>query len=169
MNLALSDEQVFLQEAARGALGRFNTIASARDALDGGELPDLWPTAREAGWPGLLVSDEHGGAGLGPFEAMLVMTECGRRLAPVPLLGHLPATALLDRSGEHPKLLNALAEGDSRAAFVPARPPDALDDAWTVEPARGGRRAPAPRFAPGRQEDGPHPIDGRRGHRRDRR
>jgi alkylation response protein AidB-like acyl-CoA dehydrogenase len=160
MNLALSDEQVFLQEAARGALGRFNTIASARDALDGGALPDLWPTAREAGWPGLLVSEEHGGAGLGPFEAMLVMIECGRRLAPVPLLGHLPATALLDRSGEHPKLLQALAEGDRRAAFVPARPPDALEPAWTVDPARGGRRAPGPRFTPGKQDGGPHPIDG---------
>ena len=160
MNLALSDEQVFLQEAARGALGRFNTIAAARDALDGGELPDLWPTAREAGWSGLLVSDEHGGAGLGPFEAMLVMVECGRRLAPVPLLGHLPATALLDRSGEHPKLLASLAEGERRAAFVPARPPDSLDDAWTVDPLRGGRRAPAPRFDAGKQEGGPHPVDG---------
>jgi alkylation response protein AidB-like acyl-CoA dehydrogenase len=160
MNLALSDEQVFLQEAARGALARFDTVAAARDALDGGDLPDLWPTAREAGWTGLLVSDANGGAGLGPFEAMLVMVELGRRLAPVPLLGHLPATALLDRSGEHPKLLRSLAEGEARAAFVPARPPDGLEDAWTVEPRRGSDRAPAPRFTPGRQEGGPHPIDG---------
>ncbi|HEY2635994.1 MAG TPA: acyl-CoA dehydrogenase family protein [Solirubrobacteraceae bacterium] len=160
MNLALSDEQVFLQEAARGALGRVNTVAAAREALDGGELPDLWPTAREAGWSGLLVSDEHGGAGLGPFEAMLVMTECGRRLAPVPLLGHLPATALLDRSGEHPKLLNALAEGESRAAYIPARPPDSQQDGWTVETLRGAHRDPAPRFVAGKQEGGPHPIDG---------
>ena len=150
MNLALSDEQVFLQEAARGTLGRFNTVAAARDALDGGALPDLWPAAREAGWPGLLVSEEHGGAGLGPFEAMLVMIECGRRLAPVPLLGHLPATALLDRSSEHPELLYALAEGEKRAAFIPARPPDALERAWTVEPDRGAARAPAPRYAGGR-------------------
>ncbi|MFL5877482.1 MAG: acyl-CoA dehydrogenase family protein [Solirubrobacteraceae bacterium] len=160
MNLALSDEQVFLQEAARNALGRFDTVAAAREALDGAELPDLWPTAREAGWTGLLVADENGGAGLGPFEAMLVMSECGRRLAPVALLGHLPATALLQRSGGHPQLLTALAEGTRRAAYVPARPPDALDDAWTVDARRGAHRAAAPRFTAGRQEGGPHPIDG---------
>ncbi len=45
MNLALSDEQVFLREAARGALSRFKTLEAARAALDGNEdaLPDLWP------------------------------------------------------------------------------------------------------------------------------
>jgi alkylation response protein AidB-like acyl-CoA dehydrogenase len=160
MNLALSDEQVFLQEAARGALGRFDTVAAAREALDGAALPDLWPTAREAGWPGLLVSDEAGGAGLGPFEAMLVMTECGRRLAPVPLLGHLPATALLQSDGSHPKLLGALADGEARATFVPARPPDALEEGWTVDPERGAHRDPAPRFTAGKQEGGRHPVDG---------
>ena len=35
MNLALSDEQEFLREAARGALSRFKTIEAAREALDG--------------------------------------------------------------------------------------------------------------------------------------
>ena len=44
MNLALSDEQVFLREAARGALSRFKTFEAARAALDGepDALPDLW-------------------------------------------------------------------------------------------------------------------------------
>ena len=51
MNLALSDEQVFLREAARGALSRFKTLEAAREALDGDSsaMPDLWPTACEAG------------------------------------------------------------------------------------------------------------------------
>ena len=100
MNFALSDEQEFLKEAARGALSRVKTVEAARDALDGGELPDLWPTASEAGWPGLLVSEEHGGAALAPLEAMLVFEELGRVLASVPLLGHLPASLLLDRGGD---------------------------------------------------------------------
>ena len=65
MNLALSDEQVFLREAARGALSRFKTLEAAREALDGKDaLPDLWPMAKEAGWPGLLIDEAHGGAGL---------------------------------------------------------------------------------------------------------
>src|SRR5207237_2458065 len=91
MNLDLSDEQVFLREAARGALSRFKTLEAAREALDGNEnaLPDLWQTAKEAGWPGLLIDEEHGGAGLDAFDAMLVLGECGRVLASIPLLGHL--------------------------------------------------------------------------------
>jgi alkylation response protein AidB-like acyl-CoA dehydrogenase len=77
MNLALSDEQEFLREAARGALSRHKTIEAAREALERPEaLPDLWPMAVEAGWPGLLIEEEHGGAGLGIFDAMFVAEAC---------------------------------------------------------------------------------------------
>ena len=100
MNLALSDEQEFLREAARGALSRVKTVEAAREALEGGALPDLWPTAVEAGWPGLLVDEEHGGAGLGAFDAMLVAEECGRVLAAAPLLGLLPASGVLQAAGD---------------------------------------------------------------------
>jgi len=143
MNFALSDEQEFLKEAARGALARTPTVAAARAALDGDALPDLWPTAVAAGWPGLLVSDANGGAGLAPLEAMLVFEELGRVLAGVPLLGHLPASFLLDRGGPA-EVVAALAAGEQRAAFVPARPPSDVEAAWTVEPERGKVRAGAP-------------------------
>jgi alkylation response protein AidB-like acyl-CoA dehydrogenase len=141
MNLALTDEQEFLREAARGTLARTNTVEAARAALEGEELPDLWATACEAGWPGLLVSEDTGGAGLGPFDAMLVMGELGRVLAPVPLLGHLVASWLLDRGGYAD--IEAVAAGEKRAAFVGAMPPGDLDAAWTWEPARGKARPPA--------------------------
>jgi alkylation response protein AidB-like acyl-CoA dehydrogenase len=155
MNLALSDEQVFLREAARGALSRFKTLEAAREALDGNEgaLPDLWPTACEAGWPGLLIAEEHGGAGLDAFDAMLVLGECGRVLAGIPLLGHLPASAILDASaggeggaaGEGvPAMLAELASGARRAAYLPASPPDDLGGGWSVDPAHGLARPAAP-------------------------
>ncbi len=145
MNLALSDEQVFLREAARGALSRFKTVEAAREALDGkGDLPDLWPTACEAGWPGLLIDDAHGGAGLDAFDAMLVMGECGRVLAGVPLLGHLPATAILQDSPAAAELLGALASGERRAAYLPACPPNDLLDSWCVDPAHGMERQSPP-------------------------
>jgi alkylation response protein AidB-like acyl-CoA dehydrogenase len=148
MNFALSDEQEFLKEAARGTLSRVKTVEAAREALDGAALPDLWPAAVEAGWPGLLVSEDNGGAGLSVLEAMLVFEELGRVLASVPLLGHLPATFLLDRGGPA-EVVAALAAGEERAALVPARPPSDLGDGWTVEPAIGITRAPAPSFAGG--------------------
>ena len=144
MNFALSDEQEFLREAARGALSRHKTIEAARDALENPEgLPDLWPTAVEAGWPGLLIDEGQGGAGLGVFDAMLVAEECGRVLAAVPLLGLVPATAILGAAGD--ESLAAVAAGELRPAYLPARPPSELETGWTVEPRSGMARAEAPR------------------------
>jgi alkylation response protein AidB-like acyl-CoA dehydrogenase len=139
VNFALSEEQEFLKEAARGTLSRVKTVEAARDAIEGGALPDLWPAAREAGWPGLLVSEAHGGAGLSAMDAMLVFEELGRVLAAVPLLGHLPATFLHEDA--------ELAEGTRRAAYVPARPPSDIQDRWTVEPELGSVRPDAPEIA----------------------
>jgi len=143
MNLELTDEQTFLREAARDALSRVKTVAAAREALeDPSQLPELWPTAREAGWTGLLVSEERGGAGLSAFDAMLVMSEAGRVLAGVALLGHLPASELLDHAGD--ERTPAIADGELRACFVPARPPGDLGGGWTVEPPAGSVRLDAP-------------------------
>jgi alkylation response protein AidB-like acyl-CoA dehydrogenase len=146
MNLALSAEQVFLREAARGALSRFKTLEAAREALDGdtGALPDLWPTACEAGWPGLLIDEEQGGAGLDAFDAMLVLGECGRVLAGIGLLGHLPATAILNDSPSGAESLADLATGERRAAYLPVSPPDDLGGSWSADPASGAARAAAP-------------------------
>ena len=144
MNFALSDEQILLREAARGSLSRIKTVQAARDALENPDaLPDLWPTATEAGWPGLLVSEEHGGAGLNAFDALLVAEECGRVLASIPLLGALPASAILDAAGD--ESLEAVASGELRPAYVPARPPGDRESRWTVEPHNGLARADAPR------------------------
>jgi alkylation response protein AidB-like acyl-CoA dehydrogenase len=146
MNFALSDEQELLRESARGALARHKTVEAARAALETpGALPDLWPTTVNAGWPGLLISEDHGGAGLGAFDALLVAEECGRVLAGVALLGLLPATAILEAAGD-PSLAD-VAAGDVRPAYIPARPPGDLEPAWTVQPRSGMTRAEAPRAA----------------------
>jgi alkylation response protein AidB-like acyl-CoA dehydrogenase len=145
MNFALSDEQELLREAARGALSRVATVEAARGALDGEPLVDLWPTGVAAGWPGLLVSEERGGAGLGVMDALLIFAELGRVLAAVPLLGHLPASWLLDRAGH--ATAEAVGAGAERAAYVPAKPPTAVEPAWTVDARIGLARAPAPVLA----------------------
>jgi alkylation response protein AidB-like acyl-CoA dehydrogenase len=143
MNLALSDEQEFLREAARGALSRHKTVEAAREALENPDaLPDLWPVAVEAGWPGLLIDENHGGAGLGVFDAMLVAEECGRVLAGVPFLGVVPATAILNASSD--ESLAEVATGDVRPVYLPARPPSDLEADWTVEPHTGLSRVAAP-------------------------
>ena len=143
MNLNLSDEQEFLREAAANALARFKTVEAAREALeDPAALPDLWPTAVEAGWPGLLIRDEHGGAALGAYDAVLVAQEAGKVLAGVPLLGVLPATLLLDRGGY--TRIAEVAAGKLRPAWLPARPPGGHAAGWTVDPEQGMARGGAP-------------------------
>jgi alkylation response protein AidB-like acyl-CoA dehydrogenase len=143
MNFALTDEQMLLREAARGALSRHKTIEAARNALeDPGTLPDLWPLAVEAGWPGLLIDEQHGGAELEAFDALLVAEEVGRVLAAVPLLGLLPATAILNAAGD--ESLDTAAAGELRPVYLPARPPGDLEQSWTVEPRAGAVRAQVP-------------------------
>jgi alkylation response protein AidB-like acyl-CoA dehydrogenase len=137
MNISLTHEQEMLREAAADALSRLDTVAAAREALDGAARLDVWSTARETGWTGLLICEEHGGAGLGAFDAMLVFEQCGRRLAGAGLLGHLPATLLLERSAHAgdtraAAILPGLASGETRAASVQACPPNS-DHGWTIE------------------------------------
>jgi len=125
---ALTEEQTWLGDAVAGALARQDTLRAARAALDGAAPPSLWATAIEAGWPGLLSGEEVDGAALGALEAMLVVEGCGRVLADARLLGHLPATALLEMAGDR-ALRADLASGRCRAALV-----DGMAD---------GRRPPA--------------------------
>src|SRR5205823_6461705 len=138
----IADGQVLLGKAARGALSRFTTLEAAREALagDADALPELWPMAREAGWPGLLIDEEHGGAGLDAFDAMLVLGECGRVLASIKLLGHLVASAILNDAPAGAPLLADLASGERRAAYLPVKPPDDLAEEWTVDARVGSRR-----------------------------
>jgi alkylation response protein AidB-like acyl-CoA dehydrogenase len=64
-------------------------------------------------------------------------------LASVPLLGLVPATAILDAAGD--ESLDAIAQGELRPVYLPARPPGELEAGWSVEPASGWERAEAPR------------------------
>jgi len=118
MYLALTDEQTFLQEAAADALSRHKTVEHARAALDGENVPSVWDLAAEAGWTGLLTGEDADGVGLGAYEALLVLEICGRVLADARLLGHLPATALLEAAGADAELRGALARGERRAALI---------------------------------------------------
>jgi alkylation response protein AidB-like acyl-CoA dehydrogenase len=60
------------------------------------------------------------------------------------LLGHLPASAILAAAPAGAHLLDALAIGERRAAYLPVCPPDDLRDRWSVDPANGLERGPAP-------------------------
>ena len=151
MNLELSDEQELLREAARDALvARQDGRGRARRrSRTGRRCPTSGRLAVEAGWPGLLVTEDHGGAGLGALRRDA--RAAGVRAACSPAC-RCSATcrrrALLDRGRLRRALEAARRAASSRAAWLPARPPSDLDAGWTVERARaacarGPRRAAA--------------------------
>ncbi|MEU4580153.1 acyl-CoA dehydrogenase family protein [Nonomuraea sp. ATR24] len=80
---------------------------------------DLWKTlAGEIGVAGLLIPEEHGGAGATASEVAVVLEELGRGVAPVPFFtSAVLATRALVQAGAA-GLLERLADGRSTAALA---------------------------------------------------
>ena len=87
MELDFTPDQEELRAAIRGVLAKESPISVARRVVEHGDVPEtLWRTFAELGWPGLTISEEHGGVGLGAVEAALLAEELGRVVTPGPLL-----------------------------------------------------------------------------------
>jgi alkylation response protein AidB-like acyl-CoA dehydrogenase len=107
---------------------------------------ELWAELGQAGLLGLWLPEEYDGAGLGPIELARVLVEVGRRVAPVPLAAHGPASLLLAEHGSDPQKqawLPAAASGAKvltaavaeERSFAPERPTTvaaADGDGWTL-------------------------------------
>jgi alkylation response protein AidB-like acyl-CoA dehydrogenase len=153
IDLLYSDTETELRGAVRGLL---DDKAPWRDVLartETGQTYDdkLWHTlAAEVGCAGLLIPEEHGGAGASYREAAVVAEELGRSVAPVPFLGSaVIATAALLAAGDT-TLLPDLASGAITATLaVPfsARPYSAAGEQRPDPTAR--LDAPEPGDGPG--------------------
>ncbi|QLY33200.1 acyl-CoA dehydrogenase family protein [Nocardia huaxiensis] len=128
MDFDLTPEQEMLRDTVRDVLERAYTPERRAEivATELGWDPAVWRTFAEIGLLGLTFAEEDGGMGAGPIEAMLVLTELGRRLAPEPLLdcallpGGLIAQAGTD--AQRKGLLPRIAEGELRVAFAHGEP-----------------------------------------------
>lgn len=87
MKLPLTDEQMLLREnadricAAVGRYGETQRDAGNADARD----RQAFQALADAGYLGLLVTEDHGGAGLGAVELSLLVEQAGRHLVTAPL------------------------------------------------------------------------------------
>jgi alkylation response protein AidB-like acyl-CoA dehydrogenase len=101
MNFGFSDEQEFLRNTAREFLERECPMSRVRELLDDprGYRPELWAQMAELGWLGLLIPEEHGGAGLSFVDLVLVLEEQGRALLPSPFHATLQGTLAVMRAG----------------------------------------------------------------------
>jgi acyl-CoA dehydrogenase len=90
-----------------------------RAAAEAGEFPSgLWEALEQAGFAGVLVPEDEGGAGAGWAEAEVLLRAVGRHAAPVPLAETMLAGWLLARNG--------IAPPPGPLTIAPVRAEDAL-------------------------------------------
>ena len=135
MALILSEEQLMLRESAQTFLGDTSPVSRMRELRDAyddkGYTPDVWKQMSELGWLGILLSEDHGGSDMGLSELGVVLLECGKVLAPEPLLSTLllgaNAVRLSDNDALQKDVLPAVAEGERVLAM-------ALDEGGRFDP-----------------------------------
>jgi alkylation response protein AidB-like acyl-CoA dehydrogenase len=88
MDLGLSEQQELLKNAARDFLEKEcpETLVREMEEDEKGYSPDLWRKMADQGWQGLLVPEEHGGAGFSYLDLIILTEEFGRALVPGPFI-----------------------------------------------------------------------------------
>jgi acyl-CoA dehydrogenase len=129
-DLVLTEEQQLLQSTAADFARQSLPVSRLRALRDAGGptgfSPELWRQMAGLGWPGILLPEAYGGLGLGYAEAVVVLEELGKVLAPEPFLSTvlLAANALLLGGSEPQKqqLLPRVASGDAVLALAHHEP-----------------------------------------------
>jgi alkylation response protein AidB-like acyl-CoA dehydrogenase len=141
VNFDTSEEQELLQDTVRQFLAGECPPPRVREIFDGesGHDPALWKGMVELGLAGLLVPEEHGGAGLEVIDAALVSETLGYGAAPGPFFGHVLATAAILAAGsdaQRERWLPRLASGEVLASVALGESGGRwLPDEWSVDAA----------------------------------
>ena len=122
MDFDFSDDQEMLRDTVRKWVDKAYTFERRRSIVkDGGYSPAAWKELAELGLLGLYVSEENGGMGFGPVDAMVVMEELGRGIVMEPFAAvSLVAVSLLN-AGNAPSAalwLQGIAEGKERVVLA---------------------------------------------------
>jgi alkylation response protein AidB-like acyl-CoA dehydrogenase len=121
MDFGFTDDQREIQRTARDLLGERATSARVREHAEARTSDDaLWRELSELGWPGIAVSEQYGGQGLGQIELSILCEELGRSLAPVPFLSSAMAASLIEHGGtaeQRERWLPGLASGETLGAL----------------------------------------------------
>src|SRR3712207_3858748 len=120
MRFHLSEDQRDIQRTARDLLTARSTWERVRTHAEGHKYDeDLWRELCELGWPGIAVTEENGGQGLGLVELTVLVEELGYACAAVPFLGSVLAALALETAGgaaQQREGLTRLASGAGRGA-----------------------------------------------------
>ncbi len=121
MDFDLNEDQKEIKRVARELLSARSPWAAVREAAEAGEYnAALWSELVELGWPGIAVSEEHGGQGLGAVALAVLLEELGYACAATPLLSTATAASVIDACGSaaaRERWLPALASGEATAGI----------------------------------------------------
>jgi alkylation response protein AidB-like acyl-CoA dehydrogenase len=121
MNFDLNDEQQEIKRTAHEFLAARFKPEKVRELADEDSYDDaLWKEISELGWPGIAVSEDDGGQGLGMVELAVLLEESGYACAPSPLLGTAGAALVISAAGsdeQRSEWLPKLATGEATGAF----------------------------------------------------
>src|ERR1700722_4974588 len=121
MDFGFTDDQREIQRTARDLLSERATPSRVREHAEARTTDEtLWRELSELGWPGIAVSEEYGGQGLGQIELSILCEELGRSLAPVPFLANAMAAAVIEHGGtaeQRQRWLPGLASGGTLGAL----------------------------------------------------
>ena len=118
MDLGLDEQQELLKNFARDFLEKECPEAVVREMEEDekGYSPDLWRKMAQQGWMGLIIPEEHGGAGMKLCELVVLLEEFGRALVPGPFISTvvLGAVPVMDAGTEQQKdwVLPKIAAGE---------------------------------------------------------
>lgn len=120
MDFDLSDQQKEIKSVAHDLLAERSTFARVRAAAQARRYDEeLWRELVELGWPGIAVTEEQGGGGLGMVELAVLLEELGYACAVVPFLGTAVSAAAISAAqspAADTELLGALVRGEQRGA-----------------------------------------------------
>src|SRR6204780_5444296 len=124
MDFGLTDDQRDIQRTARDLLSERSTFARVREHAEARSTDKaLWSELCELGWPGIAISEDNGGQGLGTIELSILCEELGRSLAPVPFLASTMAACVIEQAGspeQRERWLPSLASGETIGALAGA-------------------------------------------------
>ncbi len=121
MDFGFTDDQRDIQRTARDLLSERAKPERVREHAESGRSDsELWRELCELGWPGIAVSEEYGGQGLGRIELSILCEELGRSLAPVPFLASVLAATVIEHSASETareRWLPGIASGETLGAL----------------------------------------------------
>ncbi len=131
MDFGFNDEQQEIKSTARDFLSSRFKPEKVRELAESESPYDdaIWKEICDLGWPGIAISEEYGGQGLGAVELIILMEELGYALAPTPFIANACAGAVIQAGGsdeQRQKWLPGIASGEARGAAEMTRDPDPI-------------------------------------------